>query len=82
MRPSWPKRTGCRAVLLNPAVDPARDLAGYIGEQTAWHSDERFFFRAEFIDELRALAPPADSTDPSATSRSSPRATRCCRGAR
>jgi uncharacterized protein len=47
----------CRAVLLNPAVDPARDLANYIGELTAWHSDERFHFRAEFIDELRALAP-------------------------
>ena len=25
---------GCRAVLLNPAVHPARDLAKYIGEQT------------------------------------------------
>ena len=47
----------CRAVLLNPAVDPARDLAHYIGEQTAWHSAERFHFRAEFVDELRALAP-------------------------
>jgi len=43
-------------VLLNPAVDPARDLARYIGEQTAWHDpEERFFFRPEFIDELRAL---------------------------
>jgi len=28
---------GCRAVLLNPAVHPARDLAGALGEQTAWH---------------------------------------------
>jgi predicted esterase YcpF (UPF0227 family) len=46
---------GCRAVLLNPAIEPARDLRGHIGETTAWHSDERFFFRAEFIDELRAL---------------------------
>ena len=52
------ERTGCRAVLLNPAIEPARDLARYIGETTAWHSDERFFFRAEFIDELRALAVP------------------------
>ncbi|WP_101046857.1 YqiA/YcfP family alpha/beta fold hydrolase [Macromonas nakdongensis] len=49
--------TGCRAVLLNPAVDPARDLAKYIGEQTAWHDpEERFFFRPEYVDELRALA--------------------------
>ena len=54
------ERFGCPAVLLNPAVDPARDLAKYIGEQTAFHDPaERFFFRAEFIDELRALTPAA-----------------------
>jgi predicted esterase YcpF (UPF0227 family) len=52
------ERTGCRAVLLNPAVDPARDLVRHIGETTAWHSDERFFFAPEFIDELRALQVP------------------------
>jgi len=51
------ERLGCRAALLNPAVDPARDLASYIGEITAWHSDDRFHFRAEFVEELRALAP-------------------------
>ena len=50
------ERLGWRAVLLNPAVHPARDLAQYIGETTAWHGDERFWFRDEFIDELRALA--------------------------
>jgi hypothetical protein len=50
------ERRGCKAVVLNPAVDPARDLAHYIGEQTAWHDpNERFFFRAEYVDELRAL---------------------------
>ena len=50
------QRRGCRAVVLNPAVDPARDLAAHIGEQTAWHSpEERFFFRPGYIDELRAL---------------------------
>lgn len=49
-------RTGCRAVLVNPAVDPARDLEKYIGEQTAWHDPEaHFFFRPEYIEELRAL---------------------------
>lgn len=54
------ERTGCRAVVLNPAVDPARDLARHIGEQTAWHDpQERFFFRPEFVDELRAMAPAA-----------------------
>ena len=51
------EQRGCRAVLLNPAVDPARDLTRYVGEITAWHSNERFFFRAEFIDELRAISP-------------------------
>ena len=58
------ERTGCRAVLLNPAVDPARDLARYIGELSAWHSEERFFFRADYIDELRAMAPPEPITAP------------------
>jgi predicted esterase YcpF (UPF0227 family) len=47
---------GCKAVLLNPAVDPARDLARYIGEQTSWHDpNERFFFEPRFVDELEAL---------------------------
>jgi uncharacterized protein len=50
------EQTACRVVLLNPAVHPARDLAKYIGEQTSWHDPaERFFFRPEFIEELRAL---------------------------
>lgn len=49
--------TGCPAVLLNPAVEPARDLARHIGETTAWHSEDRFFFREAFIGELRALRP-------------------------
>lgn len=49
-------RLGCAAVLLNPAVHPARDLARYIGEQTAWHEPEqRFFFEPAFVDELQAL---------------------------
>lgn len=46
----------CRAVLLNPAVDPARDLARHIGEQAAWHDPQvRFFFEPRFVDELRQL---------------------------
>jgi uncharacterized protein len=47
---------GCKAVLLNPAIHPARDLAKSIGEQTAWHDPgEHFFFAPHFVDELRAL---------------------------
>jgi predicted esterase YcpF (UPF0227 family) len=46
----------CKAVLLNPAIDPARDLAKYIGEQPTWHDPaEVFYFAPEFVDELRTL---------------------------
>lgn len=52
------ERLGWPAVLLNPAVDPARDLAAHIGEQTTWQSPEdRFYFRAEYVEELRTLTP-------------------------
>lgn len=50
------ERTGCRAVLLNPAVHAPRDLARYVGEQTAWHDpSEHFRFEPGYLDELRAL---------------------------
>ena len=50
--------TGWPAVLMNPAVDPARGLAAYVGEQTAFHTPgERFVFRAAYVDELRAMTP-------------------------
>lgn len=48
---------GCVAALLNPAPFPQRDLAKYIGEHPVWQNpDEHIFFRAEFVDELAALA--------------------------
>ncbi len=50
------ERFGCRAVLLNPAVKPPRDLEKYVGVTTAWHSDERFEFKREYVGELEALA--------------------------
>lgn len=50
------EQTGCKAVLLNPAVNPARDLKRHIGEQTVWQNNQqRFFFEPRFVDELRAL---------------------------
>ena len=50
------ERFGCKAVLLNPAAFPARDMANYIGAQTAWHDpDHHFFFAPSFVEELRAL---------------------------
>lgn len=49
-RPLW------RVGLLNPAVDPARDLAAYIGENRQWHApEEAFYFRPEYVDELQQL---------------------------
>lgn len=52
------ERRGCRAVLLNPAVEPARDLARHIGELTAWHDPAlRFEFTAAHVEELREMRP-------------------------
>lgn len=50
-------QTGCaKAVLLNPAARPARDLLNYVGEQTSWHDPhERFVFQPVYVDELRNL---------------------------
>jgi uncharacterized protein len=50
---------GCKAVLLNPGIEPARDLVHAVGETKAWHSEERFEFRAEYIDEFRQMHPAA-----------------------
>ena len=49
------ERLGCRAVLLNPAIEPLKDLDDHVGVTTAWHSDQPFEFKREYIDELRAL---------------------------
>ncbi len=50
------ERWGCKAVLLNPAVRPARDLAAHLGDQTVWHDPEQHFvFEAAYVDELIAL---------------------------
>ena len=50
------ERLGCRAVLLNPAVHAARDLASQVGVKTQYHSNEAFEFKSAYIDELKALA--------------------------
>jgi predicted esterase YcpF (UPF0227 family) len=53
------ERLGCKAVLLNPAVTPPRDLEKYVGVTTAYHSGAHFEFKREYLDELQALAVPA-----------------------
>lgn len=52
----------CRALLFNPVVHAARDLATQVGEHTMWNSPERFHFLPEYVDELAEMAPgrPAD----------------------
>lgn len=50
------QQLGCPAVLLNPAVHPARDLARYIGEHPAWHDpSQKVFFDAAYVQELTQL---------------------------
>lgn len=50
------ERQGCKAVLFNPAVDPARDLVKHLGEQTSWHDpNDKFTVHAHYLDELKAL---------------------------
>jgi len=49
------QRYGCKAVVLNPAVRAAKELAPHVGMMTAYDSDEPFDFRPEYIDELRKL---------------------------
>jgi hypothetical protein len=49
------ERWGCKAVLLNPAVYPARDLAAHLGDHTVWHDPQQHFvFEAAHVQELRA----------------------------
>lgn len=53
------ERHGCRAVLLNPAVEAPRDLASQLGPQTGYHDGEPFEFLPVYLDELQALRVPA-----------------------
>ena len=47
---------GCRAALLNTAVNPARDLHAQIGELSAWHDPlQHFVFTQQHVEELQAL---------------------------
>ncbi len=46
------ERLGCRAVLLNPVVHAARDLATQVGSHRTFHGDEPFEFLPGYVDEL------------------------------
>lgn len=56
---------GWKVAVLNPAVDPARDLSRHIGTLTAWHDPTlKFDFTAQHVAELAALTPPQLLTTP------------------
>ena len=61
------EQAGCKAVLLNPAVHPARDLAGQVGPQTGYHDGQPFEFRRPTSTSCAATRSRA-SPGPSATS--------------
>lgn len=51
------ERLNCRAVLINPAVNPARDLLPHLGTTTPWHGGAAFEFQPRHVEELRAMTP-------------------------
>jgi hypothetical protein len=53
------ERSGCRAVLLNPAITPYEDLRAHLGTQPVFFSERTIEVRPEYMDELRAIEVPA-----------------------
>jgi predicted esterase YcpF (UPF0227 family) len=49
------EKHGWRAVLLNPAVLPQRDLSAYLGEQPLWHGGGSIVVEPHHLEELRVL---------------------------
>ncbi|CAO3870286.1 YqiA/YcfP family alpha/beta fold hydrolase [Achromobacter mucicolens] len=52
------EQLGSKAVLLNPAVNAARDLATQVGEHHMYHSGAPFVFLPEYVAELAAIHAP------------------------
>ncbi|GBH26455.1 YqiA/YcfP family alpha/beta fold hydrolase [Burkholderia vietnamiensis] len=55
------ERHGWKAVLLNPAIVPQRDLEQYLGEQPLWHGGGSIVVERRHLQELDALRVPAIS---------------------
>jgi uncharacterized protein len=49
------EKNGWRAVLLNPAVLPQRDLSPWLGKQPLWHGGGSIVVTPHHLDELRSL---------------------------
>ena len=59
------RRYDLPAVLINPAVSPARDLAAHIGVHPAWHDpQQRLHFEAAHVAQLQALQDSRGPCDP------------------
>lgn len=56
---------GVPAVLINPAVNPSRDLARYIGEHPVWQDPaQSIFFEPAYVQELQVLESQRSQTHP------------------
>ncbi len=53
------EKYGWRAVLLNPAIVPQRDLQRYLGVQPLWYGGGSIVVEPHYLDELDALRVPA-----------------------
>ena len=53
------ERLGCRAVVLNPAITPARDLEAHLGRQPVYFTDAEVDFRPDYLDELTEIDTPS-----------------------
>ena len=54
---SWvAQQLRCKSIMVNPSTTPWITLAQHLGEHTTWQNpEEHFFFRPEYLDELKAL---------------------------
>ena len=52
------EQLGCRAVVLNPAIAPAHDLAAHLGRQPVYFTDDEIDFRPEYLGELEQIDTP------------------------
>ena len=55
MPPMWQNISRCGAVLLNPAVNPARDIEKFMQEHNDIPQEKQIYFQPQYIEELHAL---------------------------
>ena len=50
-----PQRAQLRALVINPAIDPARDLAPYVGPNQGWHDARPMRFELAYLEQLHQM---------------------------